>query len=99
MLTTLALLATPWHPGVGAVVFVFVLLFLTLFMLTLVAVFGRRGRRGPWGPGPQAWYAAQAVRSAESVLAQRFANGDIDEKEYRARLEVLRATTPALPAK
>ena len=28
---------------------------------------------------------------AESTLAERFAQGDIDEKEFRARLEVLRA--------
>ena len=32
--------------------------------------------------------------SAESTLAERFAKGDIDETEYRARLEVLRANRP-----
>ena len=30
--------------------------------------------------------------SAESTLAERFAQDDIDEKDYRARLELLRAT-------
>ena len=32
-----------------------------------------------------------AVRSAESTVAERFAWGDIDEADYRARREVLRA--------
>lgn len=32
--------------------------------------------------------------SAEDVLAQRFARGEIDEAEYRHRLEVLRQHTP-----
>ena len=43
------------------------------------------------------WGAAQASRQAESTLAERFAQGDIDEKEYRARLEVLRANAPQAP--
>ena len=34
-------------------------------------------------------------RSAASVLAERFARGEIDEQEYRNRLSILRAgTTP-----
>ncbi|WP_166981353.1 SHOCT domain-containing protein [Paramicrobacterium fandaimingii] len=32
-------------------------------------------------------------RGAEKTLAERYANGDIDEVEYRARLEVLRANS------
>jgi putative membrane protein len=31
------------------------------------------------------------ARQAETTLAERYAKGDIDEVEYRARLEVLRA--------
>ncbi|GAA3598592.1 hypothetical protein GCM10022198_23550 [Klugiella xanthotipulae] len=42
---------------------------------------------GPHGFGP-GW---NGTRSAEATLAERFAQGDIDEVEYRARLEVLRA--------
>lgn len=63
---------------------------LTVFIIVMLV----RGRRravehgyGPWAQhGPWA-----AVRNAETTLAERFAQGDIDEKEYRARLEVLRA--------
>ena len=35
--------------------------------------------------------AREGTKSAEATLAQRFAQGDIEEAEYRARLEVLRA--------
>ena len=36
------------------------------------------------------------VRGAESSLAERFAQGEIDEKEYRARLDVLRTNAPTV---
>ncbi len=35
--------------------------------------------------------APSAARSAESILADRFARGDIDEDEYRRRLDTLRS--------
>jgi putative membrane protein len=78
-------------PGFG-----FWWLLIPLFWIALFALIftfaGRRWRRaaragyGPYGYGP-----AAATRSAEQTLAQRYANGDITEQEYRARLEVLRA--------
>ena len=53
---------------------------------------------GGFGPGAFGGYG-HAARAAESTLAERFAQGDIDEKEYRARLEVLRANSaPQTPA-
>jgi putative membrane protein len=85
VLTALALTAAVAHPGgpgLGFGLFFLIPLFWILLIVVLFAVFGRRWRRGGHGP----W-------GAQSVLAQRYANGDIDEKEYRARLEVLRATT------
>jgi putative membrane protein len=33
-------------------------------------------------------------RSAQQILAERFAHGDIDEDEYRRRLNTLDDTTP-----
>lgn len=75
-------------PGLALWFLLMPLLWIGLFAL-LFAVFGRRWRRAAaergYGPGrsPQ--------RQAESTLAQRFAQGDIDEVEYRARLEVIRA--------
>lgn len=35
--------------------------------------------------------APSSTRSAESILADRFARGDIDEDEYRRRLDTLRS--------
>jgi putative membrane protein len=64
---------------------------------------GRRWRRNAWSGGygyGHHPYWGGGSRSAESSLAERFAQGDIDEKEYRARLEVLRANAfPAQPPK
>jgi putative membrane protein len=94
----------PW--GGHLVFFPFFFLFPLLVIVVLIVlgvVFGRRRRRmweqfgggmGPWGHhGP--W--GQPARTAETTLADRFANGDIDEKEYRARLEVLRSQYPTPP--
>ena len=50
----------------------------------------RLGERRPRGLRP----AVGPRSSPESTLAERFAKGDIDETEYRARLEVLRANRP-----
>ncbi len=85
------------------------LMFLIIVGL-LVALLVRRRRwgYGPWGsapwhgtpgapgtPGAQApWAGKPQGGSAEQILASRFAKGDIDETEYRARLEVLRADRP-----
>jgi putative membrane protein len=79
--------------------FGFLFLLIPLFWIALFAVifgvFGRRWRRRAWanggfGPGGFGGHFG-ASRGAESTLAERFAQGDIDEVEYRARLEVLRA--------
>ncbi len=83
--------AGPWV-GVGWW-FLFIPLFWIIVAGVLFAIFGpRRWRRaqaagyGPYGrPDP--------ARAAEATLAERFAQGDIDEVEYRKRLEVLRANS------
>ena len=107
MLTTLATLGIAAHIGgpFGGFAWAFLLipLFWILIVVLIFGVFGRRWRRHAWqnGYGHHGHWGAQAARSAESTLAERFAQGDIDEKEYRARLEVLRAnaypTTPPKP--
>jgi putative membrane protein len=77
-----------WGPGGGfGWLFLLVPLFWILVFGLIFGIVGRRWRREGWaGHG----YAAQPSRSAEASLAERFAQGDIDEQEYRARLEVLR---------
>ena len=91
MLTTLAV--GPWHHGAG-VGFPFFLL-APLLWIAVIVVLGllfRRGARRRWEAygGP----ASGPHRSPEATLSERFANGEIDEVEYRSRLEVLRANRP-----
>ncbi len=113
MFTSLALAAPFAHPALGAgfgVLFIIghIIWFLIIVAIIIAIVRGSRWRRrawangaGPWGHGHGYghgyWGASQASRQAETTLAERFAQGDIDEKEYRARLEVLRANAPQAP--
>ena len=102
MFTALALAAHPGGPGFGFGWIFFLLI--PLFWIGVVVLFAtlarRRWSRGGWGPGqfgPHGYGRFAAARGAESTLAERFAQGDIVEKEYRARLEVLRANNPFTP--
>lgn len=99
MLATLATLAMdthyagPWSAGFGWVFFLIPVFWILVIGLVVFLVSRRRhawANGGPEGYGPP--WARGA--SAESTLAERFAKGDIDESEYRARLEVLRANRP-----
>ena len=89
----------PWVGGVGLFFLLIPLFWVTLFAIVISVARRRRslwfaqyggyfhpgfvgGVGGGNGGGPS--------HAAESTLAERFARGDIDEKDYRARLEVLR---------
>ncbi|WP_420366568.1 SHOCT domain-containing protein [Curtobacterium sp. L3-7] len=72
MLTTLATAAPYWH-GSGFPFFVFPAFFFLAFLVVFL-VFGVF-RRGSW----------RALSDARSVLADRFARGEIGAEEYRAR--------------
>jgi putative membrane protein len=90
-LTTAAAAAAPYgHYGPGAGPFGWLWLLIPLFWITffvLLFVFlGRRWRRG----GPWQMHGT----SPEQTLGDRYARGEIDEQEYRTRLEVLRANQP-----
>ena len=93
--TTLLAHGGPVGPGIG-LAFVLVPLFWFALIALFFAIFGRRFRRAAWARGGYGHFNS-ASRSAESTLAERFAQGDIDEKEYRARLEVLRANAYPQP--
>ena len=106
MVTALTLASNMQHHGggwgPGALWFVFPLLWFLLFA-TLIFLVARRARRGPgWGPnGPWAYQAPSGTPSGGdpvTILAQRFARGEIDEAEFRARLAVLRTGGPVSDA-
>ena len=59
-------------------------------IVALIITLNRRRWRQAGGP-PWAESRFGSTKSAEATLSERFAQGDIDEAEYRARLEVLRA--------
>lgn len=97
MLNSLALAGSVAHVG-GHGAFWLAPLFFLLWLapiIVLIVVLARSRRRFAGA----AWHAAahDGGRGAEKTLAERFANGDIDEVEYRARLEVLRANRPTPP--
>ena len=80
-------LAEHWHDGPGAwwpLIPLSWALFWILLIGTIVFVLRRRGGP-PW---------ARGRATGESVLAERFARGEIDEQEYRERLSVLKEGRP-----
>ena len=80
---TVTALVLAWHDGPrhdGGLGFPLVPLLLVGLWITVFFTVGRRWRRGD-GYHP----------SATSVLAERYARGEIDEAEYRQRRSVLRA--------
>lgn len=97
------LTATAMHsggpgPGAGFGWWFLIPVFWFLLLALLFTLLFRRARR--FGPPPWAYRdgrvpgqggAGSDVRSAEQILAERFARGEVEEIEYRARLEVLRA--------
>ena len=101
VISTLAIASHIGGPFVyGGWWFILIPLFWILLFVLIFGIFGRRWRRARWNGayGPHGPWSGG--RSAESTLAERFAQGDIEEVEYRARLEVLRANAyPQRPEK
>ncbi len=85
-----------WGHGMGGwgylLMTVTTLLFLALVIIAIVALvrYLTRGERRLVDR------MTSPVPAAEQLLAERFARGEIDEQEYRRRLEVLREQSPPL---
>ena len=107
MLSSLAALAPAFHGGAPFIWPFFIIgpifWFIIVVVIIILIATGRRRRMARWGAWGHGGFGSwgSASRGAESTLAERFAQGDIDEKEYRARLEVLRAnnTGPVPPTR
>ena len=61
-------------------------LWILLWIVVIATVIRLFARRGGWWCGPR----AAATRGPQEILADRFARGEIDATEYRARLDTLR---------
>lgn len=88
-----------WTLGLGSLVF---WVLVAVAVVALVRSFIRGGRlhppyqgygaTGPYGqPGSP---PGHGPATAEQILAERFARGEIDEDEYRQRMAALRAERP-----
>jgi len=75
-----------WHYGFGFWGFPFFPLLWFVLWIGVIYLFWGRGHRH----GRYHQHETQQNMTAEEVLADRFAHGEIDEKEYEHRLEVLR---------
>lgn len=88
-----------FHEGLGwGGWLLWVLFMIALWALVIMAVvwlvrsFTHRGSMTAQRPAQA--YGGTGTVSAEQILAERFAHGQIDENEYRARLGVLRGDRP-----
>jgi putative membrane protein len=79
----------PGHAGFGWFPLI-PLLFFGFWFLVLFVVRPWAWRRRGWGGGYGPHSGWSPSGSAEAVLAERYARGEVTEEEYRARLEVLR---------
>jgi putative membrane protein len=87
--TAAACFGPGFAPGL-APFFLLIPLFWLIVLVLVVTLVARRWRHG-WEGGSAPWSAGSPSRRAEAVLAERFARGEIDEAEYHARLDALRA--------
>jgi putative membrane protein len=80
-----------WYgPGFGAWGYVLMTASMVLFWGVLIA--GAVALVRYWGR-PPGRSEIVPIRTPEQVLGDRFAGGEIDEDEYRRRLDVLRGTS------
>ena len=68
------------------------IVFWGLIITAFVLLFRALSRPAPGGPHDVTPGAPPTPPSAEQLLAERFARGEIDEEEYQRRLRVLHST-------
>jgi putative membrane protein len=103
------LLAAGWNGGPGPWILLVPLFWISIAVLVRRVIgrrlgrgFGRRaafGHGGPGGPGGRGadWYGGRGRTGAPTpveTLNRKYADGEIDEFEYRQRYDLLTAITP-----
>lgn len=78
------------HDGIGGAGFILSAIVMVVFWVVVIGGIVLLVRYLVRHLGPNASGAANPARRAEEMLAERFASGEIDEEQYRQRLEVLR---------
>jgi putative membrane protein len=87
----------PWFPWFLIFPFFWILALGLFFFLGRRFWWGRCGHGAGaerFGPGRYPGPVPGGPAAAEEILRERYARGDIDEAEYRQRLEVLRGAEP-----
>lgn len=73
-----------WFHGAWGWAALAMTLVMVSFWVILVWLFVESHQRGPWEASPR-----RRSPTAEQILGERFARGEIDEDEYRRRLDTL----------
>lgn len=82
---------TAWGPSFWPIIPIF----WAAFWIAIVTLVVRARRNGNWGPPwrTQQAHPAQPTASAEQILAERYARGEMTDDEYFQRISVLKGAS------
>ena len=93
------LLATPWHGGPGPWILLVPLFWISVGLIVRKVLrrrfgLGRGFRPDAAGPGRRpGWYGSATAPTPVETLNRKYADGEIDEFEYRQRYDLLTASS------
>jgi len=98
-------LASPWGGGPGPWILLVPLFWISMGILVRKALRRRFGDRRGFGPGPgggpgrrPGWYGPTTAPTPVETLNRKYADGEIDEFEYRQRYDLLTASSESASA-
>ena len=105
------LLASPWNGGPGPWILLVPVFWISVGIIVRKVLRRRfgfgRGYGRAYGPGARSgagagrgtgWYGPQAAPTPVETLNRKYADGEIDEFEYRQRYDLLTASSEDAPA-